>query len=290
MRVDEYAATLLFVGITGCAGTVEVTQTYTPAAAAGVQSDKFVPVAVVRDTGRMPLPAGARVEEGRVVLPRMYAHKLGPGDVVQEDEIGRIVAVRSPGNPPVVTRFVPGTAQSPPASDEVRGELADDAAVLLLRPSDGVEMHGVLAPDDAIPGGGRVQSTRSTGALVAGVVLFTLSYGPSVYVGAQSPRAADRALEAPVVGPWMDMAQRPKCVAPASPVALPIDPCIMETASRIGLAVSGSVQDLGFLLTLVGLPSHSEIVEGGGRGVGARAKPHVVFVPTWGGAAAMGTF
>src|SRR5579872_6444586 len=95
-------ASVALAGATGCAGTAEVTHTYSPAAAVGIQSDKFVPVAVVRGTERVALPRGAHLEEGRIVLPRMHVHKLLPGDVIQQDELGRIVAVRSAGDPPVV--------------------------------------------------------------------------------------------------------------------------------------------------------------------------------------------
>src|SRR5258708_6840032 len=65
----------LLVG-TRCAGSVEVTPPYPPAAAAEVQSDKFVPVAIVRGSTRVALPQGARVQDGRVVLQRLYVHKL----------------------------------------------------------------------------------------------------------------------------------------------------------------------------------------------------------------------
>ncbi len=102
-----------------------------------------------------------------------------------------------------VTRFVPGTAVSPDGSDEVRGQIDGDAAIA-LRQTDAIEMRGRFAPREEIPGGGRVESTRS-----------------------------------------------------------------------------GTRQGLGALLTVVGLPSHSQIV-GGDRGV--------AIVPTATGAAAIGTF
>lgn len=293
MDLDRHAAlcaAFTLLTSTGCAGAVEVTQTYTPAAASDVQSQRFVPVAVVRGTHHIKLPEGARVEPTRVLLPRAYVHKLGSGDVVQEDELGRIVAVRSSSDPPVVTRFVPGTAVSPRGSDEIRGQLADDAASIALTPSDGIEMHGHVEPDDPLPGGGRVESSRATGALIAGIVVFALSYAPTVYVGAGSPRSSDRILALPVAGPWIDLANRPACVPPVLPagIQLPVDPCIEETVSRVALVASGGLQGLATILTVIGLPSHTKIVEGGG--VGARSKPTLAVIPTAGGAAAVGTF
>jgi glutaminase len=74
---------------------------------------------------------------------------------------------------------------------------------------------------------------------------------------------------------------RPTCVPPQTPIPLPINPCIEETASRAALITSGALQGLGALLTVVGLPAHSQVI-GGDRGV--------AIVPTATGAAAIGTF
>jgi hypothetical protein len=63
------------------------------------------------------------------------SNKIAPGDVLEQDAAGRIVAVRSAGNPPVVTRFVPGTAVSPEGSDDVRGQVDGDASIVLRRMS-----------------------------------------------------------------------------------------------------------------------------------------------------------
>jgi hypothetical protein len=149
-----------------------------------------------------------------------------------------------------------------------------------LRPTDGIEMHGELAPGESIPGGGRVESSRSGGALVGGLVVFTLSYAPTANVGAVS-HGNDSVLAAPIVGPWLDLVRRPACVPPTSPIALPVNPCMMETATRAALVTSGALQGLGALLTVIGLPASSRIVDGD-RGVAV--------VPTPGGAALYGRF
>jgi hypothetical protein len=262
-------ASLLLVA-TGCAGPVEVTRTYTAASAADRQREGMVPVAVVHGADRVALPRGSRVEGRGIVMPRAHVHKLAPGDVIEQDDQGRIVAVRSGGDPPIVTRFVPGTASSPGASDSVRGELADDRGITLTD-SDAVEMRGTMSSDGAVSGAGRVEETRATGALVAGLILFGLSYGPSAYVGLQSSNSYDKVLAIPVAGPWMDLAQRPACVPPMLPpgVQSPIDPCSIENLSRALLITSGAVQGLGTILTAVGLPTHSEVV----KGEGAPAEP-----------------
>jgi hypothetical protein len=297
MRQSHRYALLFALTMTGCAGPVQVTRTYTPRAAMQAQSETpLQPVAIVRPEGRIPLPSDARVETDRVVFPRarLHVHKLAPGDVIEQDSQGRITAVRSASTPPVFTRFEPGTAESAEGSDEVRGVLADAMSGVTLRPGDAIEMHGTFQPDEALPGGGRVESTRSTGMLVGGIVVFTLTYAPTAYVGFGSARTEDRVLAVPAAGPWIDLANRPACVPPQVPkgVSLPIDPCIGETATRAALVASGALQDLGVIFTLIGLPSHSRIVTtDSGRGVGEeRPKPRIGIVPTGTGAVAVGEF
>jgi hypothetical protein len=290
------AALSLLMVSTGCAGPVEITRTYTPQAAVQAQSETALhPVAIVRAAARIPLPSDARLESGRVLLPqaRLHVHKLAPGDIIEKDSQGRITAVRGAGTPPVITHFVPGTAESLSGSEEVRGVLVDGANVVTLQPTDSIEMHGTFQPDDPLPGGGRVESTRSAGMLVAGVVVFSLAYAPTAYIGFASPRSEDRVLAVPAAGPWIDLANRQACVPPQLPpgMKLPVDPCIAETAMRAALVASGALQDLGVLFALIGLPSHSRVVTDGARGVGEqKAHPHIGIVPTLGGAAAVGTF
>jgi hypothetical protein len=220
-------AALLLSEIVGCAGTVEVTRTFTPTAASRIDGEKLRPVAIVRDGERLTVPPGTGVEADRLV---------GPGG---------------------------------------RGSFP-------LRSSDAVEMRGYLGPGDSIPGGGRVESTRSTGALAAGIVVLTLAYAPTVYVGAASGQPSDRVLFAPVVGPWLDLSRRAACVEPQSSIPLPVDPCIVETATRAALVTSGALQGLGAVMTLIGLPASSRVVQGGDRGV--------AFVPAPGGGALYGRF
>jgi hypothetical protein len=289
--VDKHAAlsaiaiAVVFTATVGCAGPVEVTRTFTPDAAAAAQSDRFEPVAIVRGSQRIAIPPTARLEHDRVALPTAdpFAYELAPGDVIEQDADGRIVAVRPQGGTAALVRFVPGTASSPPGSAVVRGRLAEQAAAIPLRAGDGIEMHGTVDPDERVPGGGRVESSRATGALVSGVILLILSYPPTAYAGTQT-QGADRLLEVPVVGPWLDLAKRPGCVAPPGASVSPVDPCLADNLVRAAIVTSGAVQGLGALLTLIGLPSHSSVVDGADHGVG------FTLVPTLGGAAAVGTF
>jgi len=273
---------------------MEVTRVVTPDAAirAKAGGSKLAPSAVIHGAGpvatRAPVPRGATVEKDAVVLGAgggEVVHKLGPGDVIQVDARGRIVGVKTGGRR---IAFVPGSAASPPGSDEVRGALAVEGGAprtIPLGPDDAIEMTGEVEDGDAVPGG-RVESTRSTAALVSGVVLLSIAFVPTAIVGAKSPRSFDRALLVPIAGPWIDLAGRAKCVPPAGSEKLPVDPCIEESASRIGVIVSGIAQALGAVVTLIGVPSRLEIREGdaktglrvdveplsvrGGAGVGVR--------------------
>ncbi|MGH7437535.1 MAG: hypothetical protein ACRENE_17805 [Polyangiaceae bacterium] len=253
---------------------------------------------MVRGADRIALPAGARVEGGAIAMPRMHVHRLAPNDVIEQDEEGRIVAVQSGGDPAVVTRFVPGTATSPPDADYVRGQLADDSAGIALTEGDAVEMRGTVAAEGAgssagagagaVAGESHVETTRSTGALVGGLVLLGLSYGPSAYIGLQTSASYDRELVIPVAGPWLDLAQRPACVEPTLPpgVKAPFDPCSFENAARALLVVSGATQGFGALLTVIGLPTHDEVVKdtpAGSPGAARTAPPRVAILPTPGG-------
>jgi hypothetical protein len=154
-----------------------------------------------------------------------------------------------------------------------------DGRVIPLVRTDGVVMHGFVAPDESVPGGGHIESSRHTGALAAGLIVLTLAYAPSAYVGATG--TADRALLVPVAGPWIDLSRRPACVAPQTPVPLPVDPCLVDKAARTALVTSGALQGLAAALMLVGLPSQARLVDG---------DKGIAVVPTAGGASLTGRF
>jgi hypothetical protein len=277
---------------TGCAAeNVDVTRVYTPADAAAQQAGAhagMTPVAVVRGSERIPIPKDAHVEATRVVLNGQYVRKLADGDVIEQDDEGHITGVRTKSGEEI--KFVPGTAVSPPDSDFVRGQLEGAHNAIELSPSDRIEMHGSFAPDVEVPGGGHVESTRSTGLLIAGGVMLAIAYLPSAYVGASSHLSDDRMLLVPVVGPWIDLATRPSCVPPPGSQMLPIDPCAPETASRWALVASGSLQGLGVVLGAFGLPARTRVVDadrGVGRGHGG---VQAQIVPQPNGAAVVGTF
>ncbi|MDB4997771.1 MAG: hypothetical protein JWM74_5203, partial [Myxococcaceae bacterium] len=182
-------------------------------------------------------------------------------DVIELDADDRISAVRLPTNPPTWIRFMPGTAVSPEGTAEVRGKLAQGEVSVPLRPTDKIELGGTFSDGDKVPGGGHVESTRSMPALLAGSIILGLAYLPTAYFGAASSRKGDRILLLPVFGPWIDLLGRDKCMPPSGSDALPVDPCIEETANRVALVGSGLAQALGGFLFALGLPSHTVFFE-----------------------------
>lgn len=276
------AALLGVLAATGCASSVQVTQTYTPQAAVEAQRGKLRPVAIVRDKERIDVGEGATVQTGSVVLPggRAHVHRLAPDDVIERDAQRRVVGVRSVGGH--VTRFIAGTAEEHEDWGEVRGQLEQEK--IALRPGDGIEMRGEYSAGDSVPGGARVESKRSTGWLVTGVSLFLLSYAPAAIAGAESPLAIDRVLEVPLAGPWINLNERPACVPPITPIKPPVDPCLGERAARVLVLASGVTQGLGALFIGLGVLPHAKLVEGSDRRTG------LAVIPTAAGAAAVGSF
>ena len=56
-----------------------------------------------------------------------------------------------------------------------------------------------------------VERTPDPRVLTGGLVLFGITYGPSVVVAARSDVESDRFLYVPVAGPWIDLVRRPDC-------------------------------------------------------------------------------
>jgi hypothetical protein len=118
----------------------------------------------------------------------------------------------------------------------------------------------------------------------SGLVVFGLSYIPAVIVAAQSSQTEDHHLYVPVVGPWLDIANRPAC-GPGSVG------CDTETTAKVLIAVDGVFQGVGALTTVLGFltPEHHSVT------TTASDKPTVTFTPaqigpTGYGAAAIGSF
>ena len=265
MKQLIFAGILISTACAACSPTVDVTETMSQADAQRASGRKLAPSAVVHaDGSRMPLPADATVADGKVTIPNAHGITvvpLGPNDVIEVDADDRITSVRLANGQRVV--FVPGSAFSPSDANEVRGRLAEGERTVNLAPTDKLEMSGTLAEGDRVSGVGHVETSRFTFALVVGSVVTLLAYAPTLYVGASSTKNTDRILLLPVLGPWIDLATRGGCTTPpqvATDQNIPTDPCIAETANKVGLVTSGAAQAIGSILFFVGLPAHAELV------------------------------
>lgn len=257
MRFALSAALTVFA--LGCShGPFEVSRVVSPADAAKVQGTKLHAVAVLRGDARAELPAQAIVEATRVRVPQKgaFEYALDPGETVVKDDQGRINGVRGAGSAGALTEFVAGTATFDEAKNAVVGELAAGEQRVPLLPTDRVEVRGSFVSGEDIPLGGHVGETRATSALVFGIALFSLSYVPSFAIAAESSKTSDRGLYVPIAGPWIAFAQRPTCVETNAPGP---SQCIGDNVEKLALVGSGTLQALGVLFFVMGLPSRTQV-------------------------------
>ncbi|MGH7269795.1 MAG: hypothetical protein ACREJ3_05130, partial [Polyangiaceae bacterium] len=93
--------------------------------------------------------------------------------------------------------------------------------------------------------------------LGAGLVTLAGAYVPAVIVAAASNTSYDNRLYLPVVGPWLDLGDRPGCGGFGQ------HGCGAETGSKALLIIDGAFQGLGAVATVLGLmtpQSHTTMV------------------------------
>jgi hypothetical protein len=91
--------------------------------------------------------------------------------------------------------------------------------------------------------------------LSTGIAVFGLAYTPAVIVAAESPLTTDKALYAPVAGPWVNLGNRPDC-------GLRGASCDLELVNKVLIASDGVFQGLGVLTAAAGFlfPEHQRKV------------------------------
>jgi hypothetical protein len=121
--------------------------------------------------------------------------------------------------------------------------------------------------------------------LGVGVVSFAFSFGAAAVAGATSSYGSDRRLLVPVLGPWLDLAERAGC-----PTGGPS--CHAERTDRTSLVVDGAFQGLGALAIAAALafawPGDARVVSVGTAGHEVAIAP--VGYPGGAGLAASGTY
>jgi len=137
------------------------------------------------------------------------------------------------------------------------------------------------------------ESSPNTALISSGLFTLAIPYVASVVVATQSDHPGDNNLYIPVVGPWVDLANRGDCGNAGQPS------CDNETTFKVLLVANGVLQGIGALEILGGLlvPEHRAVARTEKpRAVTAQVfEPHVRIAPSavgrdGYGLAAVGTF
>jgi hypothetical protein len=100
-------------------------------------------------------------------------------------------------------------------------------------------------PVETVTATGEVTSPN-TPVIVSGVMTFGISYGIAVVAASISDNSADRRMFVPVIGPWLDLADRPSC--PVEEVS-----CDTSTGQKILIGADGVLQALGVVVAVYGI-------------------------------------
>lgn len=130
-------------------------------------------------------------------------------------------------------------------------------AAISLAPSTVRADTVVVSPAEPAYVATTVETTSpNTPVIASGVVTFGISYGIAVAVAATSDNSADRRLYVPVLGPWLDLADRPSC---------PIEnqQCDKTTTQKILIGADGVFQAVGVVVAIYGILTPRRHVVGG---------------------------
>ena len=140
------------------------------------------------------------------------------------------------------------------ALTSARSSSADTTVV--EQPAQAPPPAAVVATPAAPVGESRDAYTGPNRRLIgSGLITFGLSYIPALVVAGTSDVSADHHLYVPIVGPWLDLGDRPGC----GPGQIS---CDAETTNRVLLVVDGIFQGVGAITVVAGFlsPSATEVV------------------------------
>lgn len=134
---------------------------------------------------------------------------------------------------------------SPAGAQSTTPPPAPPAEVPIPSPPERTPHAEVAAYTATPPVADEVRSTIRPHPAVAitGGTLLVGGYVPAMIIAAQSSRDTDQQLYIPVVGPWMDLANR-KC---------DVHPCTNEDWNKVGLVATGVAQGAGAILLVASL-------------------------------------
>jgi hypothetical protein len=132
--------------------------------------------------------------------------------------------------------------------------VAGALAVVTWAPASRAESAGAQ-PAVSPPTVQQISYTRPNSSLLEkGIFAFSASYVTSVIIAVVNDNSYDKRLYVPIVGPWLDLADRPGCGGIGQ------SPCGTEAVYKLLLIVAGSLQGLGAAATVVGLAVPARVI------------------------------
>jgi hypothetical protein len=141
----------------------------------------------------------------------------------------------------IVASAAVAQAQDQPPPVVIQQQTPPPAPVVVQQPAPAI----VEAPAPA-PVAVTESSSLRTDLIATGLISFGISYGAAVVVAGTSDRTADHRLYVPVVGPWLDLADRGTCDIDKSS-------CDSETTNKVLLVLDGIFQGAGVISTVAGV-------------------------------------
>lgn len=135
---------------------------------------------------------------------------------------------------------------------------------------------GVASADH--PDDDSVTTTINTPVIATGVVTFGLSYGLAVAAASMSDNEADQRLYVPLLGPWLDLAQRQD----EQECPISNQECDGTTTTKILIGADGVFQAVGLATVIYGIMNPRTVVhdddvtvvpvamQNGGRGLAVK--------------------
>ncbi len=193
------------------------------------------------------------------------------------------------GAPAPASTAQPPPAQPAPPGQAVQPQTTQTVVVPQAQPAPAPTPVGTTTTTSAtFPGAEprdetmekRVEQRPNRLYLTTGISIFVVSYVPSVIVAAESPRDEDQNLYIPVVGPWIDLAQR-DCTSRACGSGS------TEGVAKAMIVTSGIAQGVGVLLGVGSLLVPATTTEE--TRVKSTGKPELHFTPlSYGSGAGLG--
>ncbi|MBK7074571.1 MAG: hypothetical protein IPH44_19970 [Myxococcales bacterium] len=134
-------------------------------------------------------------------------------------------------------------AAAPAVADEVVGATAVPVQATVVVAAEVAEPEPVVVVATQQPAAVEEYNRWDSRTFLTGAVVFGVGYGAAAITAGVSDRSADERLYVPLVGPWLDLADRGDC-------DVGNQACDNETTKKVLIVADGVVQAVGVLLVL----------------------------------------